>query len=95
MKDNDDFELASDDEVQDVVTDNKVRIYLKPKSIAQSAVVAPSVPAPLPAVVVKDIEKVCQSTALDLSNFKLPVIAADIKHRLFVRCPQIPNSTLI
>jgi hypothetical protein len=95
MKDNDDFELASDDEVQDVVTDNKVKIYLKAKSIPQPVVAVSSVPV-LPAVaVVKDMEKLCQSTALDLTSFKIPVIGADVKHRLLVRSPQIPNSGVI
>ena len=28
IKDNDDFELASDDEVEDVVPDGKIRVYL-------------------------------------------------------------------
>lgn len=95
MKDNDDFELASDDEVQDVVTDNKVKIYLKAKNIPQPVVAVPSVPVPPPVVIVTDLEKVCQSTALDLNSFKIPVIGAEIKHRLLIRAPQIPNAGVI
>jgi hypothetical protein len=47
MKDNDDFELASDDECKDVLPDCKVKVYLK----AKPSLPLPSIPAPVPVVV--------------------------------------------
>ena len=35
MKDDDDFELGSDDEVSDVITNSKVKLFMK-KQISQS-----------------------------------------------------------
>ncbi len=49
VKDNDDFELASDDECKDVVPDCKVKVYLKAKAAIALA------PAPVPAVVVSPV----------------------------------------
>lgn len=51
MKDNDDFELASDDECRDVLPDCKVKVYLKAKAPLQPPSVPIIVPAPVPAVV--------------------------------------------
>jgi len=48
MKDNDDYELASDDEVNDVITDGKVKIYKKNKQAASVVNVAQSNPISLP-----------------------------------------------
>lgn len=98
MKDNDDFELASDDECKDVLPDCKVKVYLK----AKAPLLLPSVPVPavvnVPVVAVpatNEKELIAKSTLLDLSGYTMPMIGADIKHKLLVRCPQIPKSGLI
>lgn len=97
IKDNDDFQLASDDEVKDVVPDCKVKIYLKAKVVPPSVVLPPPVPVPAPIAVPagNDKELIMKSEVFDLSSFTVPMIAADIKHRLLLRCPQIPKSGLI
>lgn len=52
VKDNDDFELASDDELKDVLPDCKVRVYLKAKASSPVAVPAVVAAASAPVVVV-------------------------------------------
>lgn len=94
VKDNDDFELASDDEVKDVIPDCKVKIYLKAKP---SPIVVPPPPIPVPVVIPagNDKEIVLKSELLDITGFTIPMIGAEIKHRLLIRCPQIPKTGLI
>lgn len=36
-----------------------------------------------------------KSSLLDLSTFTIPMIGQDVKHRLRVRCPQIPKTGVI
>jgi hypothetical protein len=102
LKDNDDYELASDDDVQDVITDGKVRLYKIPDASTQ--VVPPAlVPASGPGVLQQPVVNpsivsvpsqstsslVCKDTILNLTNLKFPVIGPEVKHRLRVYCPQI------
>jgi hypothetical protein len=94
VKDNDDFELASDDELKDVLPDCKVKVYLKAKALP-AVVPAPVHPPAVPVSPVNEKELVLKSELLDLSTFTIPMIAADVKHRLRVRCPQIPKTGLI
>lgn len=110
MKDNDDFELASDDELKDVLADAKVRIYPKTTSAVVNvpvavqpvvsapviaAVPAPNVPvAPVVPVVVALTGLVCSETVLDLSTLKLPTVAAEEKHKLKIVCPQIRKAVI-
>lgn len=63
-------------------------------------VVPPAVPVPAPIAVpivpaVNDRELIMKSEVFDISSFTIPMIGADIKHRLLIRCPQIPKSGLI
>lgn len=98
VKDNDDFELASDDEVKDVLTDCKVKVYLKAKVVPPVVVPPPVVPVSAPVVAVPavlDNELISKSSLLDVSNFTIPMIGAEIKHRLLIRCPQLPKTGLI
>jgi hypothetical protein len=83
--------------VKDVLADCKVKVYLKAK-LPPVALPAPVLaPLAVPAVVssAKDNEIVLKSELIDISAFTVPMIAADIKHRLLVRCPQIPKAGLI
>ena len=87
IKDSDDFELASDDEVTDVVPDAKVRVY--PKVITTSAIVPPPSPAqvtvpvaqpsvqsppPASSTISHDLNLVCKNTILDLKNLSIPML---------------------
>jgi hypothetical protein len=105
LKDTDDFELASDDELNDVLPDAKVRIYTnsapKPQPSQVQAVVpppqqqAPQQPVPVPVVVpAVDSKLVSKNTVLDLSKLVIPVVAANIKMRLKLHCPQIRNTAI-
>jgi hypothetical protein len=98
LKDNDDYELASDDEVQNVITDGKVRLYRTPNATQiSSAVLVPAVSQPIIAPVLPLVSVpsqpssnlVCKDTLLNLTNLKFPQVAPEVKHRLRVYCPQI------
>jgi hypothetical protein len=102
LKDNDDYELASDDEVQDVITDGKVRLYKTPNpstQIVSPVLLPPSIPVviqqpnvnpPLMSVPSQSSTSlVCKDTLLNLTNLKFPVMGPEVKHKLQVYCPQI------
>ena len=104
LKDNDDFELASDDEVEDVLPERKVRIYRKdkpapppaqpvqqaPQQPAQPAVVAP-VAAPVNA---PNLDLVTQSPVLNIANIKLPPADPNHKRVLKAICPQVRKTVI-
>jgi hypothetical protein len=110
LKDNDDFELASDDELKDVLADAKVRIYPKivsPAVVPVPVAVQPVVSAPVIAAVptsnvpvvpvvpvVAPTGLVCSESVLDLSTLKLPTVAAEEKLRLKIICPQIRKAVI-
>lgn len=58
-------------------------------------VVLPVAVPVVPAVAANEKQSVLKSELIDLSGFTVPMIGADIKHRLLIRCPQIPKSGLI
>jgi len=83
IKDIDDFELASDDEVNQVLNDGKIKLFKKNKSQPGSqipvsqAVISQNVSNPLSlASIVSQTENVVKSTILDLTNFKIPQLPA-------------------
>jgi hypothetical protein len=101
LKDNDEYELASDDDVQDVIADGKLRLY----RIADASTQVVPVPLPTssslpsqqsvlsPPLVSAPSQSssnlVSKDTILNLANLKLPVIGPEVKHRLRAYCPQI------
>jgi hypothetical protein len=83
IKDIDDFELASDDEVNQVLNDGKIKLFKKNKSQPGSqipvsqVVISQNVSNPLSlASIVSQTENVVKSTILDLTNFKIPQLPA-------------------
>jgi hypothetical protein len=107
LKDADDFELASDDEVEDVVPDSKLRIYphnsqpvaVPPVVVVQSlppqqpGVVPSVVSVPAPAAGTED-KLVAKNGILDISKLTIPILPPETKHRLHLRCPQIRKTVI-
>ena len=107
LKDNDDFELGSDDEANDVIPDCKVRIYKK----KNNSIVANIQPIPLvvqnaplqapvqPPVAVQNIpvvsvdSLVAVSPLLDIKNLNIPIIAEG-QLSIKVICPQIRKAVI-
>jgi hypothetical protein len=91
IKDNDDFELASDDEPDQVITDSKVKIYIKnsaPQVPSQSQPIIQSHPtthsqpqqpssvAMTTVNVAANSNLVSKSTVLDLSKLSIPILGS-------------------
>lgn len=108
IKDADDFELASDDEIDDVVPDAKVRVY--PKVSGSSPIIPPQPPvqvsAPVavqnsqspppqaPVAVLKNNDLVSKNTILDLKNLSIPILGPETKYKMHLYCPQIRKTVI-
>jgi hypothetical protein len=107
LKDNDDFELASDDELNDVIPDAKLKIYQKgnplvvipppvpttlpSQPLASSAPVAPVV---VPAIHAADGDLVTKNSILNLTNLNIPLVGPEAKIKMKIVCPQIRKSLI-
>ncbi|CAM6004658.1 unnamed protein product [Sphagnum balticum] len=106
LKDKDDYELGSDDEVDDVVSDGKLKVFRHPDQAALNptnlvtqvsgtttqASLSPPVVAVVP--VGLPVDYVTKSPVLDLTNFSIPAIDPISKHILKISCPQIRKTPL-
>lgn len=119
IKDNDEYELGSGDDVNDVIPDGKVKMYVSKHNnsnnqvnqsvvnipqvlqannlnVAQNQVTSNNIPQQNPqnSIPQSNNEISTNTTVLDMSGFKLPVLGQNDKFVLKTICPQIRKSVI-